>query len=212
MRSQSEHVDRRRDRVGSRVLTRGGGPSQTSGRRQPIRRQKTHGINPELGRVHAEPDDAVGARGAGSAKSDELTNVLNGKIRPECAVDIEDQPTPSSGLPLGCLEPRIETSDDVGELLPVLQMASRSEEGLPVAETVSRTVDDRLEREAFPILGRSKNALNEPEDRQEAGQVVVGEQLLDAGGRERNTMRGRQLGDSLRAHRALDMAMQFDLR
>lgn len=61
------------------------------------------------------------------------------------------------------------------------------------------------------VGGRRQRGLHQPEDLEETVQRVVAVQLGGIRGRERNTIRTRQLDDSLRTHGALDVTVELHL-
>ena len=111
------------------------------------------------------------------------------------AVDVADERAPHSGLALGRLDALGQAGDDLGKRLPCGEMTSRREEHLPVAQAMRCRIDDRLVRDARPVIPVADQLLDEPEDRQERVERLEPIQLRRVLARELPAVLASQLDD-----------------
>jgi hypothetical protein len=177
-----------------------------------VRRLERAGVDAELGRVHAHAEHPVHPLRVRPPQLHQALDHLEPGIGAIGAVDVADEQAAGAGLGLGRRCALRQAGDDVGQVLSGGQVAGGCEERLAVDEAVGRAVDRRLVREPRPVGAVAEHALDDPEDleeRVEAGVAVHRRRVLVG---QRDPVLLRQLGDGRRPHRALDVAVQLDLR
>ena len=174
------------------------------------RRRKGAKVHAELGRVGADADDAF--RAAALAKIAKPFDQLQARRRTVRPVDVGDQEAADADLGLGRGDALAQAVDDRSEILAGGQVAGRREEHLAIAQAVGCAVDQRLVRDASPVSPIDERLLNEPEDRQERIERVVAVEVRRIVDRQRPAGLACELDHGLGPDRALDMAVQLDLR
>lgn len=130
-------VDAGGDGGGRRVLALMGGQPEPGGARRLVRRSVRHRIDAQLGRVHADADDAFDPAGRGPSKLCEPLHQLQPRCRSESAVHVRDGQAGGSGLRLCCGETLVEPGNDVREFLACCEMTGRREERLAMTTLCS---------------------------------------------------------------------------
>ena len=153
-------------------------------------------VDTNLGRVHADPDDAF--RSAAPPQLDERLDHLEGGGRAERPVDVADEHAPRAGLRFRGLDAIGQAADDVAKALAGGQMPCGREERLAVAQAVGRGVDDGLAGDAGPVVRIVEELLDEPEDGQKSIERVVPVELGRILRRQPVAVLARQLDDGRR--------------
>ena len=205
--ADGHHPDRGRRGVLA-LVTR---PAQPRGGGLPVGGGERQRVDVELGGVHADADDPVGARRARPAQPDQLGHQLLPGLAAVGAVHVDDHPCLAACLGVAGRQARGQALEHGPEGLPRRQVPGRGDEDLRVDPAGGGTVQDRLVAEPFPVRLVVQDRLNEPENAEELIERPVAVQVADVAGRERQAVLAGQLDDGLRPHRALYMAVQFHL-
>ena len=173
------------------------------------RRLERRQVDAQLGRIHADSDDPLGA--ARPAQGDEQLDEFEPGGRPVGAIHVGDQRGSHPGVGLGRRDPRGQPVDDAPEIVSGGEVARGREERLAVAQPVGRGVDQRFVRDPLPVRGLDERLLDQPEDGQEGVERRVAVQL-------RGVLDGQwppglpcELEHRPGPHGALDVAVQLDL-
>ena len=127
-------------------------------------------------------------------------------------VDVGDQEAADAGLGLGRSDALAQAIDNRSEILAGGQVAGRREEHLAIAQAVGCPVDQRLVRDASPVSPVDERLLDEPEDCKERIERVVAVEVRRIVDRQWSSGLACELDDGRSPDRALDMAVQLDLR